>query len=498
MAVKISAGKKKALDVTCDAAAFFFEKDFDNKVLKDLETVVPNLKNIIKAKKFHGSLSTVILVPTATGNQTFVALVGLGEKKAGKINIENLRRGIGSLVRLCDTNSIENLSVELPEASLFKVEESYLAKQVASILVMANYKFDKFLTHKSAKEKQLSVVVSSSGVKVKQGLEDGAMIGECVNDARQLVDSPPNILRPETFAKEAEDIAKKHGLKIKVFGEKEIQKMGMGGLAAVSSGSAEDCKFIILEYKCKNKNAPHLAFVGKGITFDSGGLSLKPAEYMDTMKEDMSGAAAVLASMKAIAQLKPEVNITGFMPLSENTPSGESDKPGDIITFYNGKTAEIINTDAEGRLILADALSYAEKNYKLDAIIDIATLTGACEYALGPFFSGLFSEDENLINKIKEAAELSGDYVWRLPLTDDYKVANKCAVADLSNCGSKTYKFGATTAASFLQNFVEKTPWVHLDIAGTAFGVPDLAYFRPSSATGVGTRLLLELAFNWK
>ncbi len=313
---------------------------------------------------------------------------------------------------------------------------------------------------------------------------------------RHWRDLPPVALTPTELAAKAKEIAKKYGLGITVFDEATIKKMGMGGLAAVSAGSEQDCKFVVLEYKAKRKTAPTIAFVGKGITFDSGGLSLKPPRYMETMKEDMSGAAAVIGTMQAIAQLKPNVNIIGITPLSENLPSGKATKPGDIVKFYNGKTAEVKNTDAEGRLVLADALAYAVKQYNPDAIIDIATLTGACMYALGPFFTGMFGKHEELMQQLEYAADLSGDRVWRLPFDDDYKKAIVSNVADICNIGKESYLAGATTAAFFLSNFVNDVPWVHLDIAGTAFNVPDISYYS-SGATGAGVRLLVELALNW-
>jgi leucyl aminopeptidase len=210
----------------------------------------------------------------------------------------------------------------------------------------------------------------------------------------------------------------------------------------------------------------------------------------------MSGAAAVINTMEVIAQLKPKVNVIALAPLSENLPSGKATKPGDIIQFYNGKTAEIKNTDAEGRLILADALSYAVKHYKPDAMVDIATLTGACAYALGPYFTGLMSQHDDLVAKIEAAAKKSGDYVWRLPMTNDYKKAIKSDVADICNIGDNRIKAGAITAAHFLQHFVSDVPWAHLDIAGTAFDVPNVPYFR-SGATGAGVRLLIELVMSW-
>ncbi|HLB40259.1 MAG TPA: M17 family metallopeptidase, partial [Candidatus Babeliales bacterium] len=333
---------------------------------------------------------------------------------------------------------------------------------------------------------------------LQSALALGLKLGQAVNQTRHWVDLPANKLAPHDLANFAADIAQKQGLKCQIFNAAEAQQLGMGGLVGVGQGAAAEWKLVLLEYRTTVANAPTVAFVGKGIMFDSGGLSIKPANNMETMKDDMSGAAAVISALGLLAELKPAINIVGLAPLAENLPSGTATKPGDIVTFYNGKTAEVKNTDAEGRLVLADALSYAIKNYQLAAIIDLATLTGACAYSLGPFFSGLFSEHEELAARVMAAAEKSGDFVWRLPLTDDYKVAVKAKVADLCNIGAKQYQAGATTAACFLQHFVGDVPWVHLDIAGTAFSVPDIPYYRPESATGVGVRLLVELAMDWR
>ncbi|HEU4606880.1 MAG TPA: M17 family metallopeptidase, partial [Chitinophagaceae bacterium] len=312
------------------------------------------------------------------------------------------------------------------------------------------------------------------------------------------IDLPPSLLTPPHLGDKAVEIAQKHNLKITVFHEQEVIQKGMGGLAGVSSGSHIDCRFVVMEYKAPEQNAPTLALVGKGITFDSGGLSIKPAESMEDMKDDMSGAAAVIAAMEAIAQLKPTVNVIGLMGLTENLPGTNATKPGDIITFYNGKTAEVKNTDAEGRLILADVLSYAAKHYKPDAIIDVATLTGACAFALGPFYTGLVSQSDAFAHQVLAAAQRAGEKMWRLPMDDDYKKAIETPVADLANIGKGTYKAGWMTAAFFLQPFVDTIPWVHLDIAGTAFNVPDLPYFRPGGGTGAAVRTLIELARTFK
>jgi leucyl aminopeptidase len=367
---------------------------------------------------------------------------------------------------------------------------------------VASYHFDEFITDPARKvieDREIILVLGDHDNKEAQaGIKTGEIIANSVNKARHWIDLPPVTMHPSALADKAEKISKEHGLTFTVFNEKEINQMGMGGLSAVSRGSDLDCQLVLMEYKSANKNAPTIAFVGKGITFDSGGLSIKPANHMETMKEDMSGAAAVIATMEALGQLKPDVNVIGVAPIAENLPSGKAAKPGDIVRFYNGKTAEIKNTDAEGRLILADALAYVVKHHKPVAVIDVATLTGSCAHALGPFYCGLMSNHDELVTKLQESSERSGDKVWRLPLTDDYKPAIKSPVADISNIGSPTYMAGAITAALFLQNFVDDVPWVHLDIAGTAFDVPDLPYYRPHSATGFGVRLLVDVAMNWE
>lgn len=265
----------------------------------------------------------------------------------------------------------------------------------------------------------------------------------------------------------------------------------MGGFLAVQAGSEFDGQFIELEYKSGVPGAKKIAIVGKGVTFDSGGISLKPSNYMKGMKYDMSGAAAVMATMMAISKLKPAVDVVAFAPMVENMPGGGSCRQDDVITHHNGMTTEIENTDAEGRLILADALSYAEKKHCPDVIIDLATLTGACVVALGHFFSGLMSNDQTLADELIEHGKTSGDWLWQLPLHPFYKNGIKSKIADLSNSGSATYGAGSITAGKFLECFVEKTPWAHIDIAGTENAIPDSAYADKLSS-GVGVRLLVE------
>ena len=504
--IKIESNEKSIVQQKTRCRAIIVEQDFDfsSAIAPITHAVFPALHTVIKEEHFTGSFMSTIIVPLIEQEQvSYLLLVGMGKPDKGKKHhsLENYRRSIGKVVRMAEHHRLASVAIQLPSSSLFGVTDEYLAQQSAEIAKMAMYSFDKYITDPERKRRVSEVTFVSNGHDKKlvaAGIELGKEVGYAVNLARHWIDLPPISLTPQEMVLLAHDIAKENALKITVFNEEQINKMGMGGLAAVGRGSERDCQFIILEYSCGKKDAPTLGFVGKGITFDSGGLSIKQAESMETMKDDMAGAAAVLASMQILSKLKPSVNIIGFMPISENLPSGKAIKPGDIVTFYNGKTAEIKNTDAEGRLILADALSYAEKHYKMDAMIDLATLTGSCAAALGPHFSGLMSQDDKLATILMHASDLSGDALWRLPLPDDYRIAIKSPVADLANIGSKRYMAGAITAGLFLSNFVEKTPWAHLDIAGSAFSVPDISYYRADSATGVGVRLLVQLALNWK
>jgi leucyl aminopeptidase len=486
-------------------AAIIDQGSLDTVLNKHFMTVECDfIKAVAQEKKFVGNVGQILSVPMMWNKKlTTVVLVGIGKKsERSPIDIEKFRRAIGTIIRVAEDSKFSTVAIVLPNGDLFEASPYVVAEQAAIIVEMAGYHFDEFITAPERKIVTPREVILVAGAtvdqqKAEQAIEKAKVIAASVNKARHWIDLPPMKLSPGVLSSHAQKIADETGLKVTIFAEKEIAQMGMGGLAGVSKGSELDCQLVILEYKTSKAGAPTIGFVGKGITFDSGGLSLKPAAYMETMKEDMSGAAAVISAMQAIAILKPEVNVVGIAPIAENLPSGTAIKPGDILTFYNGKTAEVKNTDAEGRLILADALSYAVKHCALDAVIDIATLTGACAYALGPFFSGLMSQHRDLIERIQIAAITSGDRVWELPLHDDYKIAIKSQVADICNIGSKNYNAGAITAAFFLQQFVENVPWAHLDIAGTAFNVPDVSYYRPEGATGVAVRLIIELAMNW-
>lgn len=502
--ITFSTSTQRALETGSKSIAFFLEQGFSlsGTLAETTKVAFEPLQDFIDQAKFTGKAGQTLAVPMVVEKRVVTLfLLGLGKKDAQHvIEIEQYRRALGRMVNSMRAARVDSVAIVLPDAALFGQSVQDVAKETAIIGMIAAYHFDQYKTDVDAQYPPITAHVCTDEKQLKdveKGLALGVMIATAVNRARHWVDSPPSHLPPMELADKAVEIAKKYGLDITVFDEATIKQMGMGGLAGVSAGSDQDCKLVIMEYKTDVKDVPTVAFVGKGITFDSGGLSIKPAASMETMKEDMSGAAAVIAAMQVIAQLKPAINVVAITPLSENLLNGKATKPGDILTFYNGKTAEVRNTDAEGRLILADALSYAVKHYKPDAIIDLATLTGACAYALGPYFSGLMSKDKAFTQRVQEAAERTGDRVWPLPFHDDYKAAIKSDIADICNIGSSKIKAGAITAGFFLSHFVDDVPWVHLDIAGTAFDVPGIPYYG-SGATGVGVRLLVDLVTNWK
>jgi len=322
-----------------------------------------------------------------------------------------------------------------------------------------------------------------------QAVDHGIALAEATNFARDLVNEPPNILTPSELANRASAMAKQCGLECQVLDRPEMQELGMGGLLAVAQGSVEPPKFIILRYRgAPESENQGIALVGKGITFDTGGISLKSPEGMHQMKGDMAGAAAVIGAMHAIASLKPAMNVTALVPTTENMPSGTAYRPGDILRIMNGKTIEIVNTDAEGRLVLADALSYAVKN-GLSPIIDVATLTGGIVVALGSVMSGMFCNDQKLSNEIIAAGQIAGEKFWPMPLDDEYKEAIQSDIADIKQTGGKYAS--AVTAAKILEHFVGDAQWAHLDIAGTDFMDTKKPY-QEHGATGVAVRTLAE------
>ncbi|MFA5075112.1 MAG: leucyl aminopeptidase [Candidatus Babeliales bacterium] len=504
----IQISEKKFWDNNVEGYIFLLKENFEsacNFINFDYieKNYYPNLKEILKKHKFESKKGESFILTGKKGDKLVQFIfIGLGNlENRWNIELENLRRAVGTAVLLLKKLKIKKSVLAVPNEKPFGLIEARLIRQMVIAGLMADYEFTKFKSDRKEYEDWSYEMFLSLDARQDQtyaiSLSEGHIIGNAVNFARNLSDLPANYINPTTLSMQAKDIADSLDLECKVFGTEEAQKFGMGGFLAVNSGSDEPGKFVVIEYKTTKKDAPTIAIVGKGVTFDSGGLSLKPSDSMTGMKFDMSGAAAVIATMKAIGQLKPEVNVVAVAPMVENMPSGKACKQDDIITFMNGKTAEIKNTDAEGRLILADALCYVEKFYKPDVILDIATLTGACLYALGHFFTGLMTQDEVLGTKLQAVSLVTGDRVWPLPLDEDFRDAIKSEVADVANCGLPTYRAGTITAGLFLSNFVTTKSWAHLDIAGTADGVPGISYLG-KGATGAGVRLFIDFILNYK
>jgi leucyl aminopeptidase len=470
---------------------FCTENEHNNKHVTELtySLGIP-LADIMQKRGFQGKAGSLMeLCLFVHGRALHLIFLGIGSSQK-EDRLEDFRRAIGNAVRCIEASKISHVGIFLPEPEWFGVSESKLAQEVSATTHIAAYHFDDFLEEKAKSNFTLELYTSSNAI--QEGMKRGEVIAAAVNQARYWIDLPSHIVTPTYLAQRAQEIAQNNNLTLKIFSNNDYEKLGMGGLKAVSQGSHNESNLIIMEY-LYDTTSPTIALVGKGVTFDSGGYNIKSSTAMRMMKIDMAGAGAVLATMEALAKLKPQVNVIGVLPLAENVVSSMSMKPGDIIRFYNGKTAEIKDTDAEGRLILADALSYVTHHYKLDLVVTIATLTYACIEALGHFFSGLMTYDNAWAEIFLKAGLHSGDRTWRLPLHKDYEIAIKSEVADLCNIGNvEKYRAEATTAALFLKHFTGKTPFVHLDIAGTAFDVPDISYYR-SGTTGVGVRLFIEL-----
>ncbi|RXT05871.1 leucyl aminopeptidase [Ammoniphilus sp. CFH 90114] len=418
-----------------------------------------------------------------------VLFVGLGEQ----VTYETLRAVAARSIRAAIKSECVHVAFALDSLVVGEVSSGEGAHAIVEGAMLGGYRYKGF----AQEERDFHQVGTISLVSQEGDLaevEQGRMIGEALaagtNLARELVNTPGNLLTPTGIAEAAVDVAKQYGMEYEVLEREDMLKYGMGGLLGVAQGSAEPPKLVAIKYKGRQTWDDVLGFVGKGISFDTGGISLKPREGMEEMIGDMGGAAAVIGSLEALGRLKPEVNVLAVIPCAENMPSGTALKPGDVITTMSGKTVEILNTDAEGRLILADGVTYAKKmgaNY----IVDIATLTGAVLVALGTCTTGVVTNNEEFVEEVMEAAAEAGEAVWRLPAFDPYKEQIKSKVADLKNTGGRYA--GSITAGLFVGAFAEETPWVHLDIAGTSWAEKETDY-SPTGGTGAMVRTLALLA----
>ena len=436
---------------------------------------------------FEGRPGEALAVPSGRG--TWIAL-GVGEP--GNVTAETLRRAAAAFVRTAwrDETGATTLLAAAPDG----LDPALAAQAIAEGASLAAYRFSRYKSEPKA-SKLRSLAVVGAGEPAQRGLDRGARVAAAVALARDIVNEPARAMTPRKLAELAAEVAEGEGLTLMVLDEQAIVAEGLGGLAGVASGSDEPARMIQLVYDPPAGAEASIALVGKGITFDSGGLSIKTAEGMETMKTDKSGAAAVLGAMSVIAALAPPVRVVALIAATENMPGGAAMKPGDVLTARNGKTIEVLNTDAEGRLVLADGLSLAVEA-GVDAIIDVATLTGACVVALGRKIAGLMGNHAGWIDQVGQAAARAGEEVWPLPLPEDYRKQIDSEVADIKNIGGGRYA-GALTAGLFLREFVADVPWVHLDIAGPARSDEDDGYLQ-KGGTGFGVRTLVEAVMGFQ
>jgi leucyl aminopeptidase len=419
-----------------------------------------------------------------------VLLAGAG--KSEKFDAAELRKLAGAAVRHLKSKSVKTMALALEGGW---ATEEYVSAAIEGA-ILGQFEPDRYKTGDDKKNvESFTVITASGGADIQRAAERGRVIAEAQNFTRGLVNEPANRLTPLKVAEAAQKMAAENKLQCEVLDQAQMEKLGMGALLGVAQGSAEPPAFVVIRYRPeKPQGKAHLGLVGKGVTFDTGGISIKPADGMEKMKYDMAGGATMIGAMQALAQLKPSIPVTAFIPCVENMPGSRAQRPGDIVTAMSGKTIEVINTDAEGRLILADALTYARQQ-GCTHLVDAATLTGAIVVALGHLNVGLFANDDAMRDRVLAAAKSEGERMWPMPLEDDYKDYLKSPFADLPNVGGRWG--GAITAAMFLKEFAEDTPWVHLDIAGTAW-LDDGKPFLAKGPSGVPVRTLVRLATNWK
>ena len=443
-----------------------------------------------------GKLGNLTTVPISGRNPAQrILLAGIGKKD--KITNDTIRFVSGKIALKARELKLGEFTVVAPPPNLVD-ETASSVSQIVEGVKMSLYKFDKFKTEKEDTPlPNLTIVCSPKSTRVSKAIKSSEIIADGAVFAKDIANLPPNECSPATLASFAKTISNKNKIKCKIISKSDLKKKGFGGITAVGQGSKNEPKLIILEHNRGPKNKKPIVLVGKAVTFDTGGISLKPGANMDEMKFDKCGGCTVLGIIKAASELRLPINLVGIVPSVENMPGGESYRPGDIIKLYNGKTAEILNTDAEGRLILADALAYGERHYLPQAIIDFATLTGACIIALGTNVAGMVSNDEKLAGEIFDASKRTAEQVWQLPLNQDYMDMIKSDVADMKNMGIGRAA-GTIAAAAFLRNAIEETPWVHIDIAGVAWtqtATKEKPY-NPKGATGFGVRLILDYLQN--
>jgi leucyl aminopeptidase len=461
------------------------------------EALPAAIADLIEATDFQGKPGQAsLLYPRAALPARRLLLLGLGERS--QATADRLREAAARAAQRAQALQLSEFALAVPDVAGLPAAES--ARALVEGTLLGSYRYLDYKTELSAEQthriSRLTLVSDSieSAESLSQGITQGTAIAQGTLLARTLANAPGNQLTPSRMAATAQEIGSRLGMRVTVLDEAALQEQGFGGILAVSQGSAQPPRFIIMEHGSPTPDQPTICLVGKGITFDTGGISIKPAANMDVMKMDMGGAAAVLGTMQALGELQLPLHVVALISAAENMPGARAYKPGDIITTLSGKTVEVLNTDAEGRIVLADALFYAQR-YQPGAVIDLATLTGAVVVALGPHAMGCMGTSQPLIDRLIAAGTASGERVWQLPLWDDYREMLKSDVADVKNVAGRAA--GSIIGAAFLDHFVGDYPWAHLDLAGTAWvDKPERAY-QTSGATGIGVRMLMQLLTTW-
>lgn len=492
--MKITLSIKQPSKISCDLQILFVSASWRKEVVFLGNEIVQLIADVASLENFTGKDKQALFIDTPKFPTKRILLYGIGETSV--TSIYELQKTLAKAITLAKKARRKKVAL-LPYVSwIKKFSSETLAQIITETFSLSTYQFDKYKgkEHHENKTEIDELIILTSPARLttfEKGIALGKIYAEATIFARDLVNEPAGVTTPTYLAKVASGFAKDNNIKVTVLEKEEMEKLGMNCILGVSQGSDHPPKFIKLVYRPNGVPLKKIVIIGKGITFDTGGLSLKPSQGMETMKLDMAGAASILGVFSQIALLQPKVKVVGLIGACENMPSGKALHPGDILLAMNGKTVEVLNTDAEGRLTLADVLSYAVLKEKPSGIIDLATLTGAMMVALGQEISGLFGNNPSLTQKVKEAAAKTGEPVWEMPLYKEYKEEIKSSIADLRNI-AKTRYGGSITAALFLEEFVDNTPWVHLDIAGPAFAEKNMP-LSPCGATGSGVRLLLSL-----
>ncbi len=496
MEIKVVAGDMTKTKADAIIVPFFEGMERPEGDIANIDKALDGaISQLISQGEIKGKLNEVTIIhslgklPAAR-----VVIAGLGKQQ--ELSQDKVRGAIAEACRLLRQKGVNSIATMAQGAGIAGITPEGAAQAITEGALLGVYSFRRHITKEAeyGEIKQLLIVSSDESElpALEQGCYRGRVMAEATNLARDMVNEPANHMTPSQMAETARRLAETCGLELNVLEREQMQELGMGALLGVARGSRQPPKFVVLHYRGGDSSEIDVALVGKGITFDSGGISIKPSAKMDKMKGDMAGGAAVMAAISAIAQLKPKINVMAIIPATENLPSENALKPGDILTAMSGKTIEIISTDAEGRLILADALGYVRK-FGAKFMVDVATLTGACIIALGKVCTGAFGNNQELIDRIITAGAEAGELIWQMPMYDQYKEQNKSDVADIKNVGGRDG--GAITAAQFLSEFAGDTPWVHLDIAGTSMTDKERNYL-VKGATGVPVRTLVNLVLS--